>query len=77
MLRLTFKSHAAPSKAGPSKEAAIELLKVAAKEGGVPTATVLEAIRVVEKAKLQARSHVLNVSLVALQIRASSDMSVT
>ncbi|KAK9843583.1 hypothetical protein WJX84_003634 [Apatococcus fuscideae] len=53
-LRAADISTAAPSKAGPSQEDAIELLKIAAKEGGVPTTAVAEAMRVLEKAKVQA-----------------------
>ncbi|KAK9819417.1 hypothetical protein WJX74_001547 [Apatococcus lobatus] len=44
---------AAPTKSQPSKEDAIALLKIAAKEGGVPTTSVSEAMRVLEKAKIQ------------------------
>ena len=51
--QLTALPDAAPSKAGPSQEDAIELLKIAAKEGGVPTTAVAEAMRVLEKAKVQ------------------------
>lgn len=51
---------AAPSKPQHSKEDAIELLKIAAKEGGVPTNSVAEAMRVLEKAKVQVAFQRLN-----------------